>query len=648
MGISFGPMRISGFTAVINSVPGAPTIGTATATGSTTATVAFTAPASNGGQVITSYTAVSTPGNITGTLSQAGSGTITVTGLTAGTSYTFTVYATNSVGNSANSSASNSITTFAAPVNTVAPVVSGTATVGQVLSTTNGTWTGTATITYTYQWQRNGVNIATATASTYTLVVADIGNPIRCVVTGTNSYGNSSANSNATANVIASVPGAPTIGAATATSGTTATVAFTAPASNGGATITSYTAVSTPGSITGTLSQAGSGTITVSGLTLGTSYTFTVYATNSVGNSANSSASNSITTPAELYWEAFSYSAGASDAWAYTTPDASGNILLSGNSQLGGGLIQKYSGAGSSLTQQFSALPGYYETDDCNPTSGFAFAVAYDSSNNLYVTGGTGITGLFALAKYNSSGTLIDKKSFNNSATGYGISIDSSSNIIVSGNGGNGTFLHKYNSSYTLQWRRTFSNSEQGTWGKVRSVVNTSTNVTYMVVSVTPANAGCGIIAVDSTGATLWARKLTQSGGGDINGMDIKLDSSGNVYVAVTCFTLQKAVVAKYDSSGTIQWQRSLSDASIDFAWGVAVDASANVYLLGTRFVAKWNSSGTIQWQRVFGAQVPSLRSIAISGSSYYAVGSMAARAVLFVLPTDGSKTGTFPTLATY
>jgi hypothetical protein len=93
------------------SVPGAPTIGTATATYVTTATVAFTQPASNGGSVITSYTATSSPGGITGTLSQAGSGTITVTGLTGATSYTFTVTATNAIGTSAPSSASNSITT---------------------------------------------------------------------------------------------------------------------------------------------------------------------------------------------------------------------------------------------------------------------------------------------------------------------------------------------------------------------------------------------------------------------------------------------------------------------------------------------------------------------------------------------------------
>ena len=92
------------------TVPGAPTIGAATPTGPTTATVAFTAPASDGGSVITSYTATSSPSSITGTLSQAGSGTIIVTGLATGTAYTFTVTATNAIGTSVASAASNSVT----------------------------------------------------------------------------------------------------------------------------------------------------------------------------------------------------------------------------------------------------------------------------------------------------------------------------------------------------------------------------------------------------------------------------------------------------------------------------------------------------------------------------------------------------------
>jgi hypothetical protein len=190
-------------------VPDAPTIGTATAVGTTSISVAYTAPAYEGGASITSYTAVSSPGNVTGTVYQNGSGSITVNGLTAGFTYSFRVYATSSAGNSAYSQSSNSLTP----------------------------WT---------------------------------------------------------------IPGAPTIGTATATGKTTATVAYTAPANNGGNTITSYTAVSSPGGVTGTLSQAGSGTISVSGLSAGGTYTFTVYATNSLGNSSSSGSSNQITTTQEV------------------------------------------------------------------------------------------------------------------------------------------------------------------------------------------------------------------------------------------------------------------------------------------------------------------------------------------------------------
>jgi hypothetical protein len=186
---------------VLQGSPAAPTIGTATRSATQSVQVTFTAPANAGGNLITSYTATSNPGNIT---ASSASSPITVTGLTNGTSYTFTVTATNSYGTSVASSASNS----AIP------------------------------------------------------------------------YG---------------VPSAPTIGTATQTGQTTATVTFTAPF-NGGSTITSYVAVASPGGATGSINQAGSGTITVSGLTAATNYTFTVYAVNAAGNSLNSAASNQITT----------------------------------------------------------------------------------------------------------------------------------------------------------------------------------------------------------------------------------------------------------------------------------------------------------------------------------------------------------------
>jgi hypothetical protein len=118
--------------------------------------------------------------------------------------YTCTVTGSNVVGSAA--ATSNSILSLTAPVNSVAPTVTGDATVGNVLTSTNGAWIGSATITFTYQWQANGVNIAGATANTYASSSGDIGKSVTCRVTGTNAAGNSFANSNAltiTAAVIA-------------------------------------------------------------------------------------------------------------------------------------------------------------------------------------------------------------------------------------------------------------------------------------------------------------------------------------------------------------------------------------------------------------------------------------------------------------
>jgi hypothetical protein len=85
---------------------------------------------------------------------------------------------------------------------------------------------------------------------------------------------------------------APTIGAATdLATGGGATVAFTAPSTTVGGPIFDYIATSTPGSVTVT---GTSSPLTFSGLTLGTSYTFTVAGRNPSGSQV-SGPSNSIT-----------------------------------------------------------------------------------------------------------------------------------------------------------------------------------------------------------------------------------------------------------------------------------------------------------------------------------------------------------------
>jgi chitinase len=88
------------------TAPGAPTAVTAVA-GNGSAMVSFTAPASDGGDSINKYTVTSAPGGITA--SGVGS-PITVTGLTNGISYTFTVTATSPAKTGKASVASNAVT----------------------------------------------------------------------------------------------------------------------------------------------------------------------------------------------------------------------------------------------------------------------------------------------------------------------------------------------------------------------------------------------------------------------------------------------------------------------------------------------------------------------------------------------------------
>ena len=91
-------------------------------------------------------------------------------------------------------SVKGSRTSSSGPVNTVAPVISGTTTLGSVLTSTTGTWT--YTILFSYQWNRNFSPIPSATTSSYTLVQADSAAAITCVVTATNASGSTLATSN--------------------------------------------------------------------------------------------------------------------------------------------------------------------------------------------------------------------------------------------------------------------------------------------------------------------------------------------------------------------------------------------------------------------------------------------------------------------
>ncbi len=124
------------------------------------------------------------------------------------------VTATNADGVAAVPSAPTATIPAAAPANTAAPTVNGTAQRATMLTSDAGTWTGIGNA-YTYQWQRSSAastwtNVAGQTAWTYTPTTADEGAQVRVLVTATNPDGTLTVPSAPTATVQASAPSSTT------------------------------------------------------------------------------------------------------------------------------------------------------------------------------------------------------------------------------------------------------------------------------------------------------------------------------------------------------------------------------------------------------------------------------------------------------
>ncbi len=141
----------------------------------------------------------------------------------------------------------------------------------------------------------------------------------------------------------------------------------------------------------------------------------------------------------------------------------------------------------------------------------------------------------------------------------------------------------------------------------------------------------------NSSGAILWA---TYYGGSAVDiGYSVATDASGNIYMTgytqsssgiATSGTYQPALagssdgfLAKFNSSGAIQWATYFGGSNVDVGESVATDASGNVYMGGYTtsasgiatsgvyqaalsgsfdgFLSKFNSSGVIQWATYYG-----------------------------------------------
>ena len=328
--------------------------------------------------------------------------------------------------------------------------------------------------------------------------------------------------------------------------------------------------------------------------------------------------------------------------------DSSGNVYVTGQS--GSGVAARiFNSNGTnigSLTNSggTDAIIVKYDTNGfaqwatrvSTNTSDIGYAIATDTSGNLYVTGQGG------------SGSVIS--AFNANGTAFATTLPNA--------GGTDAFIVKYNTSGVVQWvARVASTGADIGFGITTDTSNsvyvtgqggnatvTAFNANGTAFGTTLPNAGSSdafIVKYNTDGVVQWATRIASTSN-DI-GYAISSDTSGNVYVTgqggvatVTAFNADGTAfgtilpnrsgndvfIVKYNTSGVVQWATSLGTQNNDFARAIALDQTSNIYTtgvfsggslsiygqsvslfssipdvgLGDVFVVKYNTNGAPQW----------------------------------------------------
>jgi hypothetical protein len=357
----------------------------------------------------------------------------------------------------------------------------------------------------------------------------------------------------------------------------------------------------------------------------GSALTFSTYLG---GSSDDVGKAIAVDSSGSVYVTGYTYSSDFPTASAYDTT-------------LGGTIdafVTKFNATGSALT--FSTYLGGSSND-------YGYGIAVDSSGNVYVTGYTessdfptasaydttlGGTQDAFITKFNSSGSTLTFSTYLGGASndyGYGIAIDSSGNIYMTGytyssdfptinaydttcggcTGNPDVFVTKFNSSGSALTFSTYlggSSSEQGNSIAVDSAGNIyvtgwTSSSDFPTVSAYDSTLGgtqdAFITKFNSSGSALTFSTYLGGSGNNDQGNSIAVDSSSNVYV--TGYTLssdfptasaydstmggsQDAFVTKFNSAGSaLTFSTYLGGSASDSASGIAVDSSGNVYVTG-------------------------------------------------------------------
>lgn len=170
------------------------------------------------------------------------------------------------------------------------------------------------------------------------------------------------------------------------------------------------------------------------------------------------------------------------------------------------------------------------------------------------------------------------------------------------------------------------------------------------------------LFSIRDDGADNWKKEIVSSGNSGIyRACTFGFDYTGSTAPSIFAggYFASKAFLVKYSNNGTLQWQRDLSGGYYSNWSSLACDSSSNVYAVGKNnynsssdeevLIAKYNSSGTLQWQRTIRHSQYKMQGTNIrhSGSTLYITGYLRESnnyysMMIYKLPDDGSLTGTY------
>jgi hypothetical protein len=320
-----------------------------------------------------------------------------------------------------------------------------------------------------------------------------------------------------------------------------------------------------------------------------------------------------------------------------------GDLYVAGYDAQGGGLFQKITTSGTVSVSKYLS----------NAFSLGVGNLANDGAGNFYLANTSGAQSALVV-KINSSGAIQAQKEYGGLYSTMGVIWDSTNSVgywpIYPSTGGKGALI-KVDSSMAISWQKEFSTTGGAADDQYLYTIALDSSQTPHVFGYARGGTEGLVMKMTTAGAITW--QVNGQGPLPIAGV---VDSSGNVYA----LGFSGPTLWKYNSSGTQQWVRRCTSGIGLFRSAensLILAADGYLYYVGyyqtggtageAGFIIKYNTSGTIQWQRTIKSAADNIRlqAIVVDGTTMYVTGKIATNGgdvFLAALPTDGSLTGTY------